>query len=221
MGLADDASAVAMTQGWLTVWLTAALVVITGWTTYLNFRLTKSTEAAADSARVAAEASRSAALVATATSRVEFDLVREYVPQGTGEETAGVRMMPLSGRKRPDPGFILRTLYVLPVDAAVYIHGAVLTCVGARDAKADVTVEMNVAVPLQGPKNPHLVHASEAVAFRVPDIFSPSDSVGKFWGDGPVHLVVCRVSYSFDGVGPIRERMVANYRSPALPLGAD
>ncbi|NNM46538.1 hypothetical protein [Knoellia koreensis] len=211
MHFADASDGASLAQGWITVGLTIVLVVITAWTTYLNWRLTRSSETAAESAKLAAEASKSAALVAASTARVDFEIERDYVPRDVvvGDSIATLSYR-ASGTKKGQPGYDLHTIFVLPLDAAVYVHGAVLVRYGHRYKKSSST-ESATEIPLVGPEAPTFVHAGESVAFGVPSLFDPGNAVDLVLMEESVDLVACRVTYSFDGVGPVRERMVANY----------
>jgi hypothetical protein len=216
--IGEDISTAATAQGWVTAGLTGVLILVTAWYAYLTYRMARSSERAAHSAKVSAEASLRAASVALATAAVDFQVDLEYVA-AEGFKHAGARFTlarDADDRSVPE-GFVPARVLLRPLNTAVFVHGAKLVTVGHTMVAPDtegvggVLWQQSVDLSLEGAPEPVLLHPQEAIALPIPDLQigeSPEDEWIK--GDS-IDLVACRVSYSFDGHEPLRERLVANY----------
>ncbi|WP_067949603.1 hypothetical protein [Agromyces sp. NDB4Y10] len=185
---------------WLTLASTLVLVIVTGWYAWLTKSLASSAKTSADSARDAAEHAAKSVAVAEASVDVRFECV------------------PSSG---PLPDHKSIGVFLWCRGATVYVHGVSMHELtrrlesSANEIRSEIvfwTRDGEHAVSTDSKAQlPALVHAGEKLDFITrADDFSPGFRLGP---EDRIDSIVIQVQYSFDGVGPVRQREVS-WRMP-------
>ena len=161
--------------------VSATLVVITAWYAILTHSLAKSSKISAEYSQKAAEASQAAVVVAESGAKIEFSIT------------------PFGYRPENYPFKKFGGIYLQNYGATVWIHGAELIDPHSIDLPDIPEFRKKTPEPLiQTGRVPKRLHHDESLSF-----------VRDLQKNSPLNGMLCaKVLYSFNGDGPVADRII-------------